>query len=150
MAHLLRSLPKIAEAAPEIVTESTTLTDGYRVLVRTALMDRHIDSNEENMLRHIAGSDHLDENKVAEVLMAVKKELGIGPQTEQENTYFSVLKTALLDGGLSEPEEAMLQSMQASLNMNADRVEALKKDAWLQIPNVTKPATPEPAPVTSP
>jgi tellurite resistance protein len=145
VAQLLQTLPKQAqlEAAPEPAPTPKSTPDGYRVLVRTALMDRHIDSNEQTMLKQIAESDNLTSDATAEVIMIVKKELGIGPQDDPERTYFTVLKTARSDGDLSATEEAMLQSMQTSLNLTGERVTALKQDAVLLTPpKVAEPVQP--------
>jgi len=129
--QLVQTLPQIAiEDKPSAPSPSATgSVDAYRVLVRTALMDRHIDANEQSMLKQIAESDKLTNDDAAEILMMTRKELGIGPQSEPEKTYFTVLKTALSDGELSTTEEAMLQSMQASLKLAAERVTALTIDA---------------------
>lgn len=144
VAQLVQTLPKQAELEaeaepdPEAAPAPKSTPDSYRVLVRTALMDRKIDSNEQTMLKQIAQSDNLTNDSAAEIIMTVKKELGIGPQDDPERTYFTVLKTALSDGDLSKTEEAMLQSMQSSLSLTAERVAALKQDAALLTPS--KPA----------
>ncbi len=140
--QLVQTLPQIAQEEKPSAPPPTGSTDAYRVLVRTALMDRHIDANEQSMLKQIAESDKLTEDAAAEVLMMTKKELGIGPQTEPEKTYFTVLKTALADGELSATEEAMLQSMQASLKLSDERVTALTTDA--------KASSPKPSSETGP
>jgi len=148
ITQLMQTLPSIAE--PEVIEVSETppasasnLKDSYRVLVRTALMDRKIDANEHTMLKQVALSDMLSDDEAQEVVLNVKKELGIGPQTEPEKTYFSVLKTALSDGKLSDTEEAMLQSMQSSLNLSDERTKSLKQDANLTIvPEVPKEEEP--------
>lgn len=134
--QLVQTLPQIAkvEKQPPPTAPASGPTDAYRVLVRTALMDRHIDANEQSMLKQIAETDKLTEDAAAEVLIMTKKELGIGPQTEPEKTYFTVLKTALADGDLSATEEAMLQSMQSSLKLSTERVTALTTDARASSP----------------
>lgn len=137
ITQLIQTLPSIAQ--PEIIEDipppapEPNKKDSYRVLVRTALMDRKIDANEHTMLKQVALSDMLSEDEAQEVVLGVKKELGIGPQTEPEKTYYNVLKTALTDGKLSDTEEAMLQSMQTSLNLSDERTKSLKQDANLTI-----------------
>lgn len=147
VAQLLQTLPKQAQLAPppapEPMAEAKSTPDAYRVLVQTALMDRKIDANEKTMLKQIAQANNLTEEEASKVVMETKTSLGIGPQTEPEKTYFTVLNTALSDGALSPAEEAMLQSMQASLNLTTERTSALKKDAKLSRP-------PAPAPPAEP
>ena len=146
VGQLLQSLPKQAQPAPpaepEPAAETKTAANSYHVLVQTALMDRTIDANEQTMLKQIAQANNLTEEAATEIVMQTKASLGIGPQTETEKTYFTVLNTAMADGALSTAEEAMLQSMQASLNLTAERTEALKKDVMLAQP-------PKPAPAES-
>jgi tellurite resistance protein len=168
VAQLLQTLPKQAEPEttpqPEPIPQPEPTqpnqmngSDSYRVLVQTALMDRQLDSNEKTMLKQIAQSSNLTPDAAAEVLMALKQKLGIGPQDDPERTYFLVLKTALSDGTLSATEEAMLQSMQTSLNLTAERVAALKQDAALEAPaksvapaQQAEPEVPTPHPPPTP
>ena len=100
----------------------------YRILVRTALMDRKIDGNEVLMLKRVQEAEHLSETATQDVLANVRAELGIGPQNPAEKTYFEVLKTARADGEVSPGEAALLESMKASLGLPDERATALEKD----------------------
>ena len=149
---LERSLP-IQAKVQEIEEESGVVparTESYKVLVRTALMDRKIDANEAQMLEQVALADQIPADKLQGFLAEIQKELGIGPQNDIEATYFSVLKTAFLDGNLSNSEAAMLQSMKTSLAIDDQRAEILLQDVQAGTsPALTPAANPVPASVES-
>jgi hypothetical protein len=149
---LEESLPKKAKVqeAIEEPAPAPAKTESYKVLVRTALMDRTIDKNEAQMLEQVALADQIAADEAQAFLDEIQKELGIGPQNDTEATYFTVLKTALSDGSLSDSEAAMLQSMKNSLGIDNQRAEILLKDAQAAAPPAPAPAEdPVPEPTES-
>ncbi len=99
----------------------------YQMLFRTALQDRKIDASERQMLESFRSANEISEEEVRKAEWKVRKALKIGPSSQNEETYFSLLKTAYSDGKLTPGEAAMLKSMKAGFGISDEREAAIKK-----------------------
>jgi hypothetical protein len=100
----------------------------YETLIRAALADGVIQENERMMLESVRTSNQISEADAKMAERKLREELGIGPVSQEEETYYSLLKTAFADGVLSESEAAMLQSMKTTLEVSDDREAVLKEN----------------------
>ena len=72
----------------------------YETVIRAALVDGVIQENERMMLESVRTSNQISEADAKMTERKLREELGIGPISQEEETYYSLLKTAFADGVL--------------------------------------------------
>jgi hypothetical protein len=127
---VLLAMPAV-EVSADSEAISTAQSDGlrtYRELVQTALSDRSIDATEEQMLASFRRAHGFSEVDAKGVELDVRRTLRIGPINPEEETYFSLLKTAFADGDLSASEVALLEGLRGKMGISDQRAETLQGD----------------------
>ncbi|MDP6779888.1 MAG: hypothetical protein QGI83_24230, partial [Candidatus Latescibacteria bacterium] len=123
----------------------------YRLVLEAALKDGKIDAKEKHVIESVRLANAIPEEAAREADLAVRKALGIGPQTPNEQTYSKLLEAALEDGEIADGEASLLESMKANLGISEGRATTLRKALGPAVPGSNaviaevSPPSPDPA-----
>ena len=121
--------PAAAKAEPELAPPASPKRDltSFRLVLEAALKDGKIDAKEKRVIESVRLANTIPEESAKEAELAVRKALGIGPQTPNEQTYSDLLEAALEEGKITDSETPLLENMGSSLGISGERAAALRE-----------------------